>query len=148
MSLVLSIYFSCLVSFLFLSHPVLCCLLLLSGSLVVCGYLFMFMGFSWYVCLFCLVYVGGVYILFIFVSVCTPNVGLGSGFNLVSFIGLVSAFFFVFWGVNSLTLWLTDYSFYLCSSSEGLLYCIFCVIMLIGLLVVSSIASRKDSYYR
>lgn len=74
MSLVfLSVYFTTLIVFSFVSHPVRYCILLLLRAFRVGGFRCYTLGFSWYVLLFLLVYVGGVYVLFVFVSVHNPN---------------------------------------------------------------------------
>lgn len=69
----LSLYFSSLLAFSFVTHPIKYCFLLLLGALsvVCCGYVIV--GFSWYLVLFCLVYVGGIYVLFVFVSLHKPK---------------------------------------------------------------------------
>jgi len=72
-SAVLSVYFTTLLAFSFVTHPVGYCFLLLMGAFRVALYSYMLLGFRWYVALFCLVYVGGVYVLFIFVSLHSPN---------------------------------------------------------------------------
>lgn len=69
----LRVYFSRLVTFSFVSHPIVYCVLLMIRALRVSGYVYLVLGFSWYLVLFCMVYVGGVYVLFIFVSVHNPN---------------------------------------------------------------------------
>lgn len=71
--LVLSVYFIRLVGFAFVRHPVLFCGLLILKVLCVIGRGYLLLGFSWYMVLLCLVYVGGVYVLFIFVLVHKPN---------------------------------------------------------------------------
>lgn len=79
--LLLGLYFRSLVSFSFVHHPIGYCLLLLLGALGSSGFAYCVMGFSWYLLLFCLVYVGGVYILFIYVSIFRSNAlsGFGGG---------------------------------------------------------------------
>ena len=72
-SLMLGVYLTRILAFSFVSNPIHYCLLLLGSALSACGFVFRILGFSWYVVLFCLVYVGGVYILFIFVSVYSPK---------------------------------------------------------------------------
>lgn len=144
----LSVYLTSLLSFSFVSNPIHYCILLLLKSLRVCGYIYMVIGFSWYVVLFCLVYIGGVYILFIFVSVYRPNrrfISVSGWWWLVSFFLLVS-FFFGF--ICKMTPLWVEHSSYLCSKVEGFSYCLFCLVMLIGFICVSIIVNRKDSFYR
>ena len=78
-----SLYFSCLLGFSFVSHPVVYCVLLLVSAVRISGLIYSVVGVSWYLALFCLVYIGGVYVLFIFVSIHSPNpvskVGGGAG---------------------------------------------------------------------
>nr|AYH51423.1 NADH dehydrogenase subunit 6 [Tylodelphys immer] len=149
-SFLLGLYFSIIFSFSFVSHPLYYCLLLLFSSLSVCGVVYWFIGFSWYLVLFCLVYVGGVYILFIFVSVYSPNTFVGSSmswwwilaffiFSLVMFVGC-----FYFLKVEGFI----ENSHYLCSSAEGVSYILFCLVLVLGFVCVSVIVNRKDSFYR
>lgn len=71
--LFLRLYLSTLLRFSFVSHPVVYCILLLRGAFSITARMYLLVGVSWYLALFCLVYVGGVYVLFIFVSVHVSN---------------------------------------------------------------------------
>nr|AKP94297.1 NADH dehydrogenase subunit 6 [Diplostomum pseudospathaceum] len=148
-SILISLYFSIIFSFSFVSHPLYYCLLLLFSSISVCGVIYWFIGFSWYLVLFCLIYVGGVYILFIFVSVYSPNTFTGSGlswwwglaFFLFSFIVFGSVYYI---SSNSFV----EMSHYLCSGFEGFSYILFCLVLVLGFVCISVIVNRKDSFYR
>nr|WCH58151.1 NADH dehydrogenase subunit 6 [Holostephanus sp. FJ-2023] len=147
-SILIGLYLTSILSFSFVSSPVYYCVLLLLSSLSACGFVFLVLGFSWYVALFCLVYVGGVYILFIFVSVYSPNSSLvsvsGRGWLVVFFI-IVSL---LFSGIGvGVPLWV-DHSHYLCTGFDGLSYCLFCLVMVVGFICVSVVINRKDSFYR
>nr|AYH51371.1 NADH dehydrogenase subunit 6 [Cardiocephaloides medioconiger] len=142
-------YLAVIFSFSFVSHPLYYCLLLLLSSLSVCGLVYSLIGFSWYLVLFCLVYVGGVYILFVFVSVYSPNTFLGSNVSgwwpmiifLFSFMVFIGCFYPSF-GV------VFECSHYLCSGFEGFSYILFCLVLILGFICVSVVVNRKDSYYR
>nr|AYH51401.1 NADH dehydrogenase subunit 6 [Hysteromorpha triloba] len=148
-SFLIGFYFSMIFSFSFVSHPLYYCVLLLLSSLSVCGLVYWFIGFSWYLVLFCLVYVGGVYILFIFVSVYSPNTFMGSGIQwwwmcvyfIFSSTILGGCFFF---SVDSFS----EFSHYLCSGLEGFSYILFCLVLVLGFICISVIVNRKDSFYR
>ena len=148
-SILFFFYFFSLVLFSLIRHPVYYCLLLIFKALVCSLINFSEYGFSWYPLLFCLVYIGGVYILFIFVSVHTPNVNA-----------------FYYWGLNT-TLLLTILSsviilsFIMYSSSlnsecrrflkteaEGYFYVCMCLTLLFGFFILSMIMSVKFKYYR
>nr|YP_009092181.1 NADH dehydrogenase subunit 6 [Dicrocoelium dendriticum]AHG06506.1 NADH dehydrogenase subunit 6 [Dicrocoelium dendriticum] len=144
-----SLYLTTILAFSFVSHPVAYCIFLIISALCVNVLTFMIVGFSWYLVLFSLVYIGGIYVLFIFVSVRNPNptpsvgVGLGSVFFLF--------LFFFFWWFSMFTGLggcLVESSRYLCSSFEGFTYCMFCVFLLVGFVLVSVVLSSKDSFYR
>nr|YP_010947758.1 NADH dehydrogenase subunit 6 [Azygia robusta]WMH04205.1 NADH dehydrogenase subunit 6 [Azygia robusta]WMH04217.1 NADH dehydrogenase subunit 6 [Azygia robusta] len=146
--LLLSVYFSCLVQFSFVTHPVTYCGLLLLSSLSGAGYCVLLSGLSWYVVLFCLVYVGGIYILFIFVSVQTPNptpavASSGSPF-FFSFLVFMVLFSFFGEGVPPYS----ECSHYLCSFFEGFTYCLFCFVLVLGFVIISGVVSSKGSFYR
>ena len=83
----LSLYFTSLLMFSFVSQPSVYCVLLIISALSVSGYVYSVLGFSWYLALFCLVYVGGVYVLFVFVSVYGPNPFSLKGGSLLLFLG-------------------------------------------------------------
>ena len=86
----LSVYFTRLFCFSLVSKPISYCLLLLLGAISSSFFVYCFMGFSWYLVLFCLVYVGGVYVLFIYASIFSPNnpirLGGGAPAALISFL--------------------------------------------------------------
>nr|YP_009533207.1 NADH dehydrogenase subunit 6 [Cyathocotyle prussica]AYH51392.1 NADH dehydrogenase subunit 6 [Cyathocotyle prussica] len=141
-------YLTTILSFSFVSNPIYYCILLIFSSFSACGFIFMILGFSWYVALFCLVYVGGVYILFIFVSVYNPNAGLvsvSSWWWLLVFFVLMSLLFSSLGFITPLAF---EHSHYLCSAFEGLSYCLFCLVMVMGFVCVSVVVNRKDSFYR
>nr|YP_010231377.1 NADH dehydrogenase subunit 6 [Apharyngostrigea pipientis]QSV37707.1 NADH dehydrogenase subunit 6 [Apharyngostrigea pipientis] len=148
-SLMVGVYFSVIFSFSFVSHPIYYCLLLLLSSLDICGLVYMFMGFSWYLVLLCLVYVGGVYILFVFVSVYSPNTFLSSGVYWW-WVGAVFVFSVcIFTGCfYNYTDSFREYSHYLCSGFEGFSYILLCLVLILGFVCVSVIVNRKDSFYR
>nr|YP_009240940.1 NADH dehydrogenase subunit 6 [Brachycladium goliath]ALN38353.1 NADH dehydrogenase subunit 6 [Brachycladium goliath] len=144
----LSVYFSSLIAFSFASHPVVYCVLLMMSALSVSGYVYAVLGFSWYLVLFCLVYVGGVYVLFIFVSVHSPNPSSSSVGSLGGF-GFVFLVLYLVLGVGDLALpCFVDGSHYLCSFFEGFSYCLFCLVLLLGFVCVSVVVSEKDSFFR
>nr|AMB20945.1 NADH dehydrogenase subunit 6 [Echinostoma paraensei] len=143
-----SFYFSCLLSFSFVSHPVVYCVLLLGSAISVGGLVYSIIGFSWYLAIFCLVYVGGVYVLFIFVSIHSPNpVATAGGSSVVPvflfsvLLCLVVCAFFPFPS-------LVDGSNYLCSYFEGFSYCLFCLVLMIGFVSISIVVSGKGSFFR
>lgn len=144
----LRVYFSRLITFSFVSHPVVYCVLLMMSALSVSGYVYAVLGFSWYLALFCLVYVGGIYVLFIFVSVHNPNPSpsLGGRFGVFGFSFLV--LYFVL-SLSGLCLpCLVEKSHYLCSFFEGFSYCLFCLVLLIGFVSVRVVVGEKDSFFR
>nr|UDU84951.1 NADH dehydrogenase subunit 6 [Orientocreadium sp. HS] len=147
-AVLLSLYFSSIVSFSFVSHPVSYCLLLLSSAFSMSGYSYLMLGFSWYLVLFCLVYIGGVYILFIYISVHNPNPlpSLGSSFFYLGF--FFSFFFLCFSFIGGGYICLVDSSNYLCSMFEGVTYCFFCLLLMVGFVIISVVCSEKDSFFR
>nr|AIN37099.1 NADH dehydrogenase subunit 6 [Hypoderaeum sp. Hubei-2014] len=147
-SLLGGIYFSCLLSFSLVSHPVVYCVLLLSSALSVAGLVYLVVGFSWYLAIFCLVYIGGVYVLFIFISIHSPNPVMSVGGSSLVPIIVFSAFFsillFSFFPFPSFT----ESSNYLCSYFEGFSYCLFCLVLMVGFVSVSVVVGGKGSFFR
>nr|ABN79375.1 NADH dehydrogenase subunit 6 [Dibothriocephalus nihonkaiensis] len=143
------LYFLGLALFCLISHTMYYCLLLVLNSLVCCFITYMYLGFSWYSLLFCLVYVGGVYILFVFVSVYSPNTSIVPYWNLGVIASLMilgccflSSFIFYLSYVNY------EASLSLCTSYEGYFYVCLCLMLLFGFFVLSMVMSVKTGYYR
>nr|UFQ88363.1 NADH dehydrogenase subunit 6 [Caulobothrium sp. LRP 10376] len=143
------LYFFCLVMFSLVSHPVYYCILLVLNSLICSFICYCVYGFGWYSLLFCLVYIGGVYILFVFVSVHNPNSSVISYWNF----GIISSFMTIFMslmiGVVIYYLALnTEFSSFLCTTSEGPIYLCMCLTLLFGFFILSLIMSVKLNHYR
>nr|AQS80285.1 NADH dehydrogenase subunit 6 [Fasciola jacksoni] len=139
-----SFYLTCLLGFSFVSHPIVYCLLLVAAALSISGLGYVVIGFSWYLAIFCLVYIGGVYVLFIFVSVHTPNplpnFSGGGLIVMVLFFAILCVLSLVFFPVPALV----DSSFYLCSSFEGVSYCLFCLVLMVGFVCISVVWVLSD----
>nr|UFQ88351.1 NADH dehydrogenase subunit 6 [Rhinebothrium megacanthophallus] len=149
LSLSFFLYFIILSLFSLISHPVYYCVLLVTNSLLCSFICYSVYGFSWYSLLFCLVYIGGVYILFVFVSVHSPNSSVVSFWNysfitcfVVVFFCLVGGGFIMYCCLNS------EYSSYLCTISEGPFYVCMCLTLLFGFIVLSIVMSVKVNHYR
>nr|YP_009367936.1 NADH dehydrogenase subunit 6 [Senga ophiocephalina]ARK18847.1 NADH dehydrogenase subunit 6 [Senga ophiocephalina] len=143
------LYFFCLFAFSLLSHPVYYCVLLVINSLLCSFICYIIYGFSWYALLFCLVYIGGVYVLFVFVSVHSPNnsilpyVGLNSVWCIVFMACSLFFSIIVYYGVLN-----TEFSSFICTIHEGYMYICMCLTLLFGFIVISSIMSIKLNHYR
>nr|YP_010853279.1 NADH dehydrogenase subunit 6 [Metorchis bilis]WGM81698.1 NADH dehydrogenase subunit 6 [Metorchis bilis] len=148
-SFLVSLYLTSLLAFSFVTHPASYCFLLLLGAFSVSGYVYLSLGFSWYLLLFCLIYIGGIYVLFVFVSLRSPNpvpmLGGGSEFLFFAFFFFFCLFVSVGFGSDSCY---TDYSHYLCSYFEGFSYCLFCLVLMLGFVLTSVVGSEKDSFFR
>nr|YP_009175579.1 NADH dehydrogenase subunit 6 [Drepanidotaenia lanceolata]ALH16567.1 NADH dehydrogenase subunit 6 [Drepanidotaenia lanceolata] len=143
------IYFLVLFVFSLVSQPVYYCGFLVLNSLICSFICYSIFGFSWYPLLFCLVYIGGVYILFVFVSVYSPNNNYVTYFNLNFSSLFLLMFTLLAVGcllIYNLTTW--EFSSFLCNVSEGVFYVIMCLTLLFGFLVLSMIMSVKLNYYR
>nr|UFQ89239.1 NADH dehydrogenase subunit 6 [Caulobothrium sp. MZUSP 8009] len=149
LSLAFFFYFFCLVLFSLVSHPVYYCILLVLNSLICSFICYCVFGFGWYSLLFCLVYIGGVYILFVFVSVHNPNSSVISYWNFSVVTSFVSIFFCLMAGVFVYYVSLnTEFSSFLCTLSEGSLYLCMCLTLLFGFFVLSIVMSVKLNHYR
>nr|YP_009180038.1 NADH dehydrogenase subunit 6 [Anoplocephala perfoliata]AKU46901.1 NADH dehydrogenase subunit 6 [Anoplocephala perfoliata] len=143
------VYFLMLFMFSLISHPVYYCILLVMNSLICSFICYLFFGFSWYSLLFCLVYVGGVYILFVFVSVNSPNSSYVSCLNVnffflfLIFILLIFGGVFLYYSVLNI-----EFSAFLCTSMEGVFYVLICLSLLFGFFVLSIVMSMKLNFYR
>nr|BAV82505.1 NADH dehydrogenase subunit 6 [Hymenolepis microstoma]BBB87195.1 NADH dehydrogenase subunit 6 [Hymenolepis microstoma] len=148
-SILLGFYFFVLILFSLISHPVYYCGFLVVNSLIsslICYYIF---GFSWYSLIFCLIYVGGVYILFVFVSVHSPNNSFNIYISLNEiFVILLVLVFFIFGSILVYGSLFIEFSSFLCTLFEGNFYIIMCLTLLFGFALLSIIMSVKFNYYR
>nr|YP_010372295.1 NADH dehydrogenase subunit 6 [Capsala martinieri]UOX29715.1 NADH dehydrogenase subunit 6 [Capsala martinieri] len=150
MVLSLSFYFFFLSLFSFVSNSVGYCILLVMSSLCISLSCFFFSGESWYSLILYLVYIGGVYILFIFISIHIPNTQNAHNVSVLSS-------FYILWvciescgpfvGLLNMAS-LNNYSFYLCSSQGGLSYLFICCFLVLGFTLVSFVSSSKDGFLR
>nr|QXU59571.1 NADH dehydrogenase subunit 6 [Haplobothrium globuliforme] len=143
------LYFVSLLLFSLTSNSIYYCVLLVLNSLLCCFVCYSIFGFSWYALLFCLVYVGGVYILFVFVSVHNPNSSTVSYSNVgaVSMLGILGLCAIVGFGFFE-GLVVYECSSFLCSASEGWFYVCLCLTLLFGFFILSVVMSVKSNYYR
>nr|QDO72108.1 NADH dehydrogenase subunit 6 [Schistosoma haematobium] len=142
-----------MVMFTFNSSSLFRSILILVNSLVVSAQIYLEIGFSWYFLLFILVYVGGIYIILIYISMVSPNFSL---FNMsfVSYYFMFGFTFIIWFCVSCISM--IDYSmsiecsFYLCNSSEILVYIFLCITLMISLVFVNFIVSlvSTNSYFR
>ena len=132
----------------FVVNPVYYCRLLIFNSFL-CGCISYFIyGFSWYRLLLCLVYIGGVYVLFVFISFFSPNSSFMSMFDFKLSVAFVCLFFFVFSCLFRYFVVFYDYSYYLCNDVEGYFYVFMCFMLIFGFFVLRVIMSLKFNYYR
>jgi len=147
-SLILSLYFTCLLQFSFVSHPITYCMLLLCCCFCGAAFCYSVLGFSWYIILLCLVYVGGVYILFIFISIHSPNPNPSLGSTPATFLWIFPFFLYLFSHVDWSAPVFYDSSHLLCSYFEGYSYCLLCLVLLLGFFIISVVSRDKRSFYR
>nr|ADG47042.1 NADH dehydrogenase subunit 6 [Schistosoma japonicum] len=143
-------YFICMYCFTFSGGSLFRVFLIVVSSFSVGMFIFYCSGSSWYFLLFVLIYFGGVYILFVYISMMLPNSGVSSmSFSYFSLLLVFFFFFFVFFfcyeflGTNVI-----EYSFYLCSDFEAVVYNFFCLILLFGMFIVSLMISSVNEYSR
>nr|AXR86354.1 NADH dehydrogenase subunit 6 [Lamellodiscus spari] len=126
------------------------CILLIINALIVSLWIIFFTGQVWYSILFYMVYVGGVYILFIFLSVYSPNLNNLLSFNIFWF-GGVFLFLLVVGAsltINNISNYFGDNSYYFCSFNEVYTYLFICSFLLIGFYFISYISSSKEYFIR
>lgn len=144
----LSLYLLNLFLFSLVTNCVYYCMILIIKALLSSYIVFEVMGFRWYSLIFCLIYVGGVYVLFIFVSFFNPNnrVIVSWGFNLLS---LVLVFFVV--GVYVYTFCrLVEFEFRscVCRFREIWLYVCFGLMLMFGFIILRMLMSYRVGFYR
>nr|YP_001382131.1 NADH dehydrogenase subunit 6 [Trichobilharzia regenti]ABG91505.1 NADH dehydrogenase subunit 6 [Trichobilharzia regenti]BAV82964.1 NADH dehydrogenase subunit 6 [Trichobilharzia regenti] len=146
----LFLYIVCSFMFIFSLGSLVRIFLIVVSSLVSSLVLYSIMGFSWYLLLFILVYVGGVYILFVYMSLVLPNVGLVN----YRFSYLVGSFliFLLFFCCMWISLCggevVVDNSIYLCNSFESFVYLFFCSVLLLGVILINFVVSSFNSWLR
>nr|YP_001527644.1 NADH dehydrogenase subunit 6 [Taenia saginata]AAV65592.1 NADH dehydrogenase subunit 6 [Taenia saginata] len=141
-------YFFVLLLFSLSSHCVYYCVLLVVNALISCLICYLVYGFSWYSLVFCLVYVGGVYILFIFVSVFNPN----DSFPIYHKVGESNVVLCFVVGLLCVCLFCglvnVEFSSFLCTVVEGSFYVCLCLTLIFGFIVMSLLVSWKTNFYR
>nr|YP_010133159.1 NADH dehydrogenase subunit 6 [Hydatigera taeniaeformis]BAV82585.1 NADH dehydrogenase subunit 6 [Hydatigera taeniaeformis] len=147
-SILLSLYLFNLFLFSLVSSCIYYCIILIINALLSSYIVYEVMGFSWYSLIFCLIYVGGVYILFIFVSFFNPNdsVMISWGFNLVSLVLI----FFVFGVSIYMFCELIEFEFSscVCNFNEIWLYVCFGLMLMFGFVILSMLMSYGVGFYR
>ena len=142
-------YFLILFLFSLITHPVYYCGLLVVNSLICRLIIYSIFGFSWYSLIFCLIYIGGVYILFVFISVHSPNRKYVSYFSLDFSVVFFLIFCFIL--ISCIYMYIvikSEFSRFLCSLREGKFYVSMCLTLLFGFLVLRLVMSVKINYYR
>nr|YP_009759661.1 NADH dehydrogenase subunit 6 [Schistosoma indicum]QIQ48873.1 NADH dehydrogenase subunit 6 [Schistosoma indicum] len=140
-----SLLFLVLVSFTFNSSPLFRSLLILLSSFLISIRIFLELGFSWYFVLFILVYIGGVYVILIYISMAFPNFS-NFGVNTQYSFNLLAVFFMIYVYSSNYNSVLSqfefeDCSFYLCNVSEILMYVFLCLVLMIGLVYINFVVS-------
>lgn len=147
----LFLYLVCCFSFVFSLGSLIRIFLIVFSSLVASLLLYIILGFSWYLLLFVLVYVGGVYILFVYMRLVLPNVGLVRygfsytvSFIILSLLGLCCGAFDLLYTGNVVV----DNKVYLCSGFEFFVYLFFCVVLLLGIVLIKFVVRRLRVHIR
>nr|YP_010954517.1 NADH dehydrogenase subunit 6 [Sphyranura euryceae]WMV02080.1 NADH dehydrogenase subunit 6 [Sphyranura euryceae] len=144
----LTFYSIILICFCIFFNPVICCLLLLLNSILLSSVLFFIFSSSWYSLLFCVVYLGGVYMILLFVSAQLQNESL-SNFSLL----FVLLFFIVLscWFSQDLSFNIynvSDLSTIICDIYSRSSYLVLVISVLLTFFSISNIVSRKNSFLR
>lgn len=148
LEILVAFYFFVLLIFSLSSHCVYYCILLIIKALISCLVCYLIYGFRWYSLIFCLVYVGGVYILFIFVSVFNPNDRFAV-YHKICESNVVFGFVLrllcacLFYGLVKI-----EFSRFLCTTVEGRFYICLCLALVFGFVVLSLLVRWKMKFYR
>nr|YP_006460020.1 NADH dehydrogenase subunit 6 [Tetrancistrum nebulosi]ADN44066.1 NADH dehydrogenase subunit 6 [Tetrancistrum nebulosi] len=148
MLFVVSTYIISLISLCFISNLITYCLILIFNCLCCLTIITFISGLSWYSLMLYLVYVGGVYILLLFITVHIPNNLINNRDNGAWLV--VSSF--IAWEIASLSwyphLLVPDYSFNFCSAEEGVSYLVLCFLLGVMFFFVSLVSGSKESFVR
>lgn len=148
MAVVFRWYLALLSSFCFFSHPIVRCILLVATVLSLGYGVFLIVGYRWYIGIFCIVYVGGVYVLLVFVFLSCSNSGVIGGFG--AFVWVIGVFLLslvvLVYGVRRDSY--SDCSVQLMGYGYRWGYLFLCVRMMLSLVEVRIICSKKNSFYR
>uniref|UniRef100_A0A3Q0KVJ4 NADH dehydrogenase subunit 6 (mitochondrion) n=1 Tax=Schistosoma mansoni TaxID=6183 RepID=A0A3Q0KVJ4_SCHMA len=137
-----------LFGFTFKGSPLTRAVLLVLVSFMVSLWMFKVFSFSYFL-LFVLVYVGGIYVMLIYVSMAFPKFSLFS-FKLRGWAGFVVLLFLLLgvWSdVSVMDEGLMENSFYLCGVSEVLIYLFLCLVLMISLVFMNFIVGFSTSSY-
>lgn len=143
------VYFLSLILFSLTTHPIYYCGLLVFKAFISSLLCYCLFGFGWYSLLLCLVYIGGVYILFVFVSAFRPKKGFVFNKSRSCKKIFVLLFLVVTLGV-SVVYCVTFYEFSrsLCTFSEGNFYICMCLSLVFGFIILSLVVRAKFNHYR
>nr|YP_010166580.1 NADH dehydrogenase subunit 6 [Tamerlania zarudnyi]QRV61249.1 NADH dehydrogenase subunit 6 [Tamerlania zarudnyi] len=143
-----SLYFSGLIHLGLTNNSIVLCGVLVSNTALLVIFTHMLFGFAWYAILFSLVYLGGVFILFIYITVFDPNAfpgGLGIVSRLLLFILIVILFY---WGGFYEVATFDEFAHYICTTEEGHTYVMYCLMTLVVFAFVTMIGGGKGSFFR
>lgn len=148
LEVLIAFYFYTLFLFSIVGHCVYYCILLIIKALISRLICYLVYGFRWYSLIFCLVYIGGVYVLFIFVSIFKPNDNSIGYHKINEFsIGLCVVLrlmcVFAFYRLIEV-----EFSKFLCTVNEGRFYVCLCLTLIFGFLVLSLLSCWRMKFYR
>nr|YP_004891179.1 NADH dehydrogenase subunit 6 [Polylabris halichoeres]AEB55006.1 NADH dehydrogenase subunit 6 [Polylabris halichoeres] len=152
-NILFGVYFFSLSMFLILVNPISCSTLLMVNASVLGLYLWSYLGYSWVSLLICMVYLGGVYIIMLFISSYTQNDQDISGFwyflalSLVSFI-LICCFGFYDYIVLPNTVNICQNFEFVVYNDLSSSYLGYCVLLLSFFFLIGLSISSKDSFLR
>nr|AFD18203.1 NADH dehydrogenase subunit 6 [Cichlidogyrus sclerosus] len=116
------VYLVSIISLLLSSNVLFYCVMLVINSLCSISLIWGMSGFGWYSLVMYVVYVGGVYILLLFVSIHNPNSIQGVSLGSMSYWLFIYMLAEIVWGAGIINTNLLDVSFNFCSGMEGFLF--------------------------
>lgn len=147
--LLLSVVFTNLLLFSFTKSTIYYCGLSVIKALLCRFVAYSQFGFGWYSLLFCLVYIGGIYILFVFVSLFRPKSNSLSYFssNLLIFPIMLFVLFILGSGLTYCIVEI-EFSRCICNIMEGSFYLCLCFTLLFGFIILRILSRLKLKYFR
>nr|YP_009745472.1 NADH dehydrogenase subunit 6 [Tetraonchus monenteron]QIH29918.1 NADH dehydrogenase subunit 6 [Tetraonchus monenteron] len=150
MCFLFGLYITLLFLFISLSNLLHYCICLILSSFVLILLVYFSAGVFWYSLLLYLVYIGGIYVLLLFVSLNYQNLNLRNNINYFFYVVLFFSLSFLFWcyGWNTGFTTFLDPSLLLVSQESGFFYLFLCLLLLVGFIFISHSSNNKESFLR
>nr|YP_010155307.1 NADH dehydrogenase subunit 6 [Heterobothrium okamotoi]QQX28221.1 NADH dehydrogenase subunit 6 [Heterobothrium okamotoi] len=149
LSLLLFCYFLNLMYFSFIFNPIMCSILLMVNASISSLVIYIYCGTSWYPLLISMVYLGGVYIIILFISSHIQNDQITNNNITISFLALLGLLLWGVWEQNEISVSSVGFgSEYLVNVSGLGVFLLLTFILLFMFYLITLISCSKSGFLR